>query len=84
MYSLEFKEKVVRDFNKIPQKEKTKLWERILRLKNEPRPSGTRKLIGKDNLFRLRCGNYRIIYEVKDKFQIVTIIQVGHRKEIYR
>ncbi len=37
MYSLEFRERVVRDFNKIPQKEKTKIWKRILKLKNEPR-----------------------------------------------
>jgi len=43
MYSLEFKERVVKDFNKIPLKDRSKIWEKILQLKEYPRPTGTRK-----------------------------------------
>jgi len=84
MYSLEFKERVIKDFNKIPQKDKIKIWDRLQKLKNEPRTKSTRKLTGRDDEYRIRFGNYRVIYQIDDLLQKVLIIQVGHRKEIYK
>jgi len=84
MYSLEFKDAVVKEFKQIPLNERNKLWTKITRLKEEPHPFGSRKLVGTENDFRIRYGNYRVIYKIIDKEKKIIIIQVGHRKDIYR
>ena len=56
---------------------------KMLELENNPRPSGCKKLQGR-NGYRIRSGDYRIIYEVEDKIITVTVIDVGHRKDIYQ
>jgi mRNA interferase RelE/StbE len=53
-----------------------------LSLSENPRPYGYKKLVGRD-AYRIRIGDYRIIYEIEDKIITVTVIDVGHRKEIY-
>ncbi len=53
-------------------------------LAEDPRPAGAVKLKGSDNLYRIRAGNYRIIYAVADDLLIVLVIEIGHRREIYR
>lgn len=50
----------------------------------EPRPNGVKKLQGDDNSYRLRVGDYRVIYEVVDNVLIVTVIKIGHRSDIYK
>ncbi len=64
-----------RDFERVKQS--------ILKLSDHPRPSGCRKLTGRDG-WRIREGNYRIIYEIDDQKKTVTILHIGHRKDIYR
>lgn len=56
---------------------------RILSLENEPRPRGAKKLGGREE-YRLRVGDYRVLYTVDDKDSLVTIFAVGHRREVYR
>ncbi len=56
----------------------------IDRLATDPRPSGVRKLVGSDNLWRTRVGDYRIVYEIRDDKLVVTVVRVGHRRDIYR
>ena len=53
-------------------------------LETEPRLSGCRKLSGSDDIFRLRLGDYRIIYRVEDEKLVVLVIEIGHRRDIYR
>ncbi len=53
-------------------------------LANEPRPSDSLKLKGSDELYRVRVGDYRIVYLVRDHELVVVVIQIGHRREIYR
>ncbi|MCE5269960.1 type II toxin-antitoxin system RelE/ParE family toxin [bacterium] len=53
-------------------------------LSDNPRPEGCRKLAGSDNLYRLRQGDYRVVYEVRDAVLVVLVIRLGHRKDIYR
>lgn len=60
-----------------------RLTEKILSLENEPRPPGSKKLIGRGE-YRLRVGNYRILYTVDDANFIVTIYAARHRREAYR
>ncbi len=52
-------------------------------LKENPRPSGAQMLKGEERYFRLRQGDYRIIYEITDESEEVTIIKIGHRREVY-
>ena len=53
-------------------------------LANDPRPSGCKKLQGSDNEYRIRIGNYRVIYTIADVVKIVTIIKIADRKDAYR
>lgn len=52
-------------------------------LENQPRPSGCKKLKGKGGLFRVRVGDYRVIYDVMDAVLVVLVVEVGDRKDIY-
>jgi len=56
----------------------------INRLSENPRPKGCKKLKGSDNDYRIRLGNYRIIYTIADYILIVTVIKIAHRKDAYR
>jgi mRNA interferase RelE/StbE len=58
--------------------------ERILALREEPRPSGVRKLQGRNEGWRIRVGGYRIIYLIDDVEQSLTIVRVRHRRDVYR
>jgi mRNA interferase RelE/StbE len=50
----------------------------------DPRPSGCRKLAGTDRLYRVRVGDYRVVYEIHDDRLLVLVIKLGHRREVYR
>ena len=60
-----------------------KLIEEISNLSLKPRPTGCKKLKGYKNSYRIRLGNYRIIYEIEDKVLRILVIAIGHRKDIY-
>jgi mRNA interferase RelE/StbE len=53
-------------------------------LKEEPRPAGCKKLMGQEELWRIRLGDYRIVYAVDDVIRVVDIRRIGHRGDIYR
>jgi mRNA interferase RelE/StbE len=69
---------------KIPKKQISKIIEVIQMLAIQPYPKGCRKLSGEETIFRVRHGNYRIIYEVIDNELIILVLKIGHRKDIYR
>ena len=56
----------------------------IQRLAKNPRPSACRKLAGTDNDWRIRIGDYRVIYEIADEIRVVRVNRVRHRREVYR
>ena len=82
-YRVYFRESVEKDFRSIPKKDVTKILHRIESLATEPRPLGYEKLTGQER-YRVRQGQYRIVYSVQDKEFTVWIVKVGHRKDIYR
>jgi mRNA interferase RelE/StbE len=82
-YSLFFKESVDKDLDGIPKKDLRRILARIKSLAAEPRPQGCEKLTGRGR-YRLRQGRYRIVYAIQDEGRIVTVVKVGHRKDIYR
>jgi mRNA interferase RelE/StbE len=56
----------------------------IIALARNPRPPGAKKLRGQDDRYRIRVGDYRVIYEVDDAQLLILIVEVGHRKDVYR
>jgi len=82
-YEILFKDSVYKDFKKIPKKDLQKILLKIEKLRLDPRRSGGEKLTGQD-LYRVRQGNYRILYSIQDNQLTIWGIKVGHRKNIYR
>ena len=57
---------------------------RIRALADDPRPHGVIRMAGEDDLYRIRVGEYRVIYSIEDDILLVLVVSVGHRREIYR
>jgi mRNA interferase RelE/StbE len=53
-------------------------------LRENPRPTTVKKLAAEENLYRIRVGDYRVVYQIRDKELIVLVVKIGHRREIYR
>jgi len=83
-YRVEFSKPAVRQFEKLSKPVQTRLRPRIDALAHDPRPQGVKKLVGADELYRLRVGDYRVIYQIQDEVLLVLVVKVGQRKEIYR
>lgn len=82
-YKLYFRESVEKDFRTIPKRDIIIILQRIESLRSNPRPPGVEKLTGQDR-YRLRQGNYRIVYSVQDQELSIWIVRIGHRKAVYR
>jgi mRNA interferase RelE/StbE len=84
MYKIILLEKAIKVLSKLPQKEADKIAARIDSLQENPYPHGCKKLQGYEEVYRIRQGSYRILYEVHDHQLIVRVIKIGNRKDIYR
>jgi mRNA interferase RelE/StbE len=82
-YRLLLKKSAERELRKTPKADLQRITERINELAAAPRPSGSEKLAGQDS-YRIRQGDYRIVYTVDDDQKLIEIIKVGHRREVYR
>ena len=82
-YEIFFKEPVWKDLKGIPKTDLKRIFSRIESLGEDPRPAGSEKLTGQE-LYRIRRGNYRILYSIQDNELTIWVIKVGHRKEVYR
>ena len=82
-YRIFFKRSVEKDFKDIPKKDARRIVDRIKSLEDDPRPSGCEKLTGQER-YRLRQGQYRIVYSIQDDELTIWVVKVGHRKGIYR
>lgn len=83
-YTVEFSPGAEREFRKLAHQIQRKLRPRIDALADDPRPAGAKKLKGRDELWRIRAGDYRIVYEVRDRILVVLVVRVAHRGEVYR
>lgn len=81
-YSIEIRSKVLKSLVKIREPHYSALKKQLYDLAENPRPNGYRKLKGR-NGYRIRVGNYRIIYAIFDAILVIEVIDLGHRKEIY-
>jgi mRNA interferase RelE/StbE len=82
LISIKFDKKVVKNFKKFSKDIQTKLMQKIETLRDEPL-SG-KQLSGFPHLRRIRSGNYRIIYTFQDNILVILVLNIGHRKDIYR
>ena len=83
LYKIVFAKRVRKDFSKIPERDATRLLSAIKLLAADPLPPHSKKLKGEE-LFRIRIGNYRVIYSIEDDRMIVSVVKVGHRKNVYK
>ncbi|MCK9424964.1 MAG: type II toxin-antitoxin system RelE/ParE family toxin [Ignavibacteriaceae bacterium] len=74
---------VQKQLNNLPPKIKNQIFEHVSKLAGEPRPAGSKKLQGYE-AWRIRVGNYRIIYEIEEGRLLIILISIAHRKDIYK
>jgi mRNA interferase RelE/StbE len=84
IYEITFRRSVKNDIKKIPKKDLEKIFLSIENLKSNPIPKQTIKLKGSDSMYRIREGDYRIVYEIEFNSVKITIIRVRHRTNVYR
>ena len=85
MYSITIKKSAAKELEHLPGNIIRKVTHDIYPLANNPRPAGSKKLKGaSENLWRIRIGDYRIIYLIEDTIKIIDIRKIGHRKDIYK
>ncbi|MEM0897085.1 MAG: type II toxin-antitoxin system RelE/ParE family toxin [Verrucomicrobiota bacterium] len=81
-YDISFRRSVEKELRKIPERDQIKILRRIHTLAEDPRPTDCKKLSRQDR-YRIRQGNYRILYEIEDRKLIVTVVKVGNRRDVY-
>ena len=83
-YRIEFSPGAARQLRKLDGSARRRAQAAVELLAHEPRPAGAKKLVGGDGEWRVRTGDYRIVYEVDDGVLLVLVLAVGHRREVYR
>lgn len=82
-YSIRIKRSAAKEIERLPLPDRARVIERIGRLALDPRPPGVEKLSDAEK-YRIRQGDYRIVYEIVDRELVVTVVRVGHRGDVYR
>ena len=82
-YRLLIKPSAAKELEAVPVRDRRRIARKIQRLASKPRPTGTEKLSGQEK-YRLRQGNYRVLYSVDDAQPAVVIVRIGHRRNVYR
>ena len=83
-YRIELIPAAARQLADLDQRERRRVSRRIDILAENPRPSGAKKLVGGQDLWRIRVGDYRVIYAIRDEVLLSLIVRIGHRRKIYR
>ena len=83
-YAVEIKPSALATLKRLPKGIAARISNKIELLSHEQRPHGVEKLAGEENLYRIRMGDYQIVYQIQDKSSQVLVLRIGHRKEVYR
>jgi mRNA interferase RelE/StbE len=84
-FRVEIKPSAVREIEAVGQKkDRQRIVAAISALSGDPRPQGCEKLSGRNDQYRVRIGDYRIVYAIEDGRLVVYVVKVGHRREVYR
>ncbi|MHA1683515.1 MAG: type II toxin-antitoxin system RelE family toxin [Promethearchaeota archaeon] len=82
-FKISWSEKAIKQLEKLPRLIAKQIYHRVDELGEEPRPAGVKKLVGFP-YYRIRVGDYRVIFDIQDDKLIVLILEIGHRKKIYK
>jgi mRNA interferase RelE/StbE len=83
-YDIQFVTSAAREFRLLPANIKRRVAVAIEALRQTPRPTGVRKLEGHERLYRIRVGQYRVVYEIDDVAKQIRVTRVRHRRDVYR
>jgi mRNA interferase RelE/StbE len=83
-YALEFRPAALHQLRKLPKVTVQRIRTATEALRDHPRPEGVAKLAGTDDLWRIRVGDYRVVYTIADDILVVTIVRIAHRREVYQ
>ena len=83
-YQIEVSRSAAKDLRKIDRQWIPKILTAIESLESEPRPVGCKKLAGSDRTYRIRIGDFRVIYDVHDDTLIILVLGIRHRRDVYR
>ncbi len=84
LYKIKWTESATKELKKVQKQIIPKIIQHIEELSNNPRPHGCKKLSGSNSSYRIRIGDYRVIYDVFDHDVLIRIVKVGHRQHVYR
>jgi mRNA interferase RelE/StbE len=82
-YRIEWKRSAAQELKKLPRQAIERIVKAVEQLATEPYPGGVRKLVGAEHTYRIRVGDYRVVYSVTASVLVIEIIRVGHRRDIY-
>ena len=83
-YRVEIARSAAKDLRGIDRKWIPKIVAAIETLESDPRPVGCKKLMGSDHTYRLRIGDYRVVYDIQDDTLIILVVRIRHRRDVYR
>lgn len=83
-HSVDLSPSAARQLRKLDPQARRRIIAVLELLRTEPRPAGAKKLVGGEGEWRVRTGDYRIVYEIHDTILLVLVVAVGHRRDIYR
>jgi mRNA interferase RelE/StbE len=83
-YTVVFATSALRDLERLPAQIVQRVLNAIRELGDNPRPSGCRKIVGSESTYRIRVGEYRVVYDVDDQRRLVLVTRIRHRKDVYR
>ncbi len=83
-YLIDFRPSAFKAYNNLPRLERRRIERAIDALASQPRPTGAKKLVAELNLWRIRVGSYRVIYQIEDDQLLILVVKIGHRKDVYR
>jgi mRNA interferase RelE/StbE len=82
-YTVTILRRAQKELSALPQDVYVRIRDSIWKLADEPRPNGSKKLVGRSG-WRIRIGAYRVVYEIDDTKHVITVMHIGHRRDVYR
>ncbi|MGD9857553.1 MAG: type II toxin-antitoxin system RelE/ParE family toxin [Planctomycetaceae bacterium] len=83
-YRVELKPRADKELRALPQSVQLRVVRALRDLSENPRPAGVKKLAGETDLYRIRVGDYRVVYQIQDERLLVLVVRVAHRRDVYR
>jgi mRNA interferase RelE/StbE len=84
IYTVELSPAAARELRGLAATVQRQLVKKLRALALNPRPRGVRKLAGEEGIYRIRAGDYRVLYQIRDAVLVVLVVHLGHRRDVYR